>query len=163
MQRKRSPISLVAMMLALASCTFLDDGSWREEWGTPELFLANVVGHRYVYGYEDQGQFQDEDFAIRDLIQESGPFESTSRSSATVSRYFTYEGYWQPATSGPNYCHMSIWDDGLVQIHHKKSLGPHCYVYYQMDAGKAINLNDVVFDRLAELQESESALTLVSD
>lgn len=144
-------IPFIALSLTLTACPFSfgDNDAWKEEWGTPELFLQNAKGKTYVYLYEKEGQFLDNNYEIRDLIKESGPFESIDKRNPTTDRYFTYEGYWQPATSGPNYCNMSIWDDGLIRIHHKYSLGSHSYLYFSMDSSKAFTINDRVFEILS--------------
>jgi hypothetical protein len=44
---------------------------------------------------------------------------------------------------------MSIWDDGLIRIDHKKSLGSHSYLYFSMDSSKAFTINDRVFEILS--------------
>ena len=151
MKNKLLSLLFIPITLSLSSCIF-DDGSWKEEYGTPELFLERVTEYSNLYLYENEVQYPDVDFEVRDLIKESGPFESISQRNPTTERYFTYEAYWQPATSGPNYCNMSIWDDGLVKIHHKNSLGSHGYVYFSMDADKASYINDVVFEKLRSVQ-----------
>ena len=146
----------IPLLFTLTACPFSfdDNGAWKEKYGTPELFLENIVGHAYVYMYEKEGQYSDSDFAIRNLIKQSGPFESIGKRNPTVDRYFTYEGYWQPATSGPNYCNMSIWDDGLIRIHHKNSLGSPEHLYFSMDADKATNINNFVFEKLSSIEEA---------
>lgn len=153
-------ISIVPLLFSLTAC---DDGAWKEKWGTPELFLENVIEMANVYMYENEGDYFDNNFEIRDLIKESGPFESIDKKEPKVERYFTYQGYWQPATSGPNYCNMSIWDDGLIKIHHKSSLGPHGYLYFSMDALKASNLNDIVFEKILANQESNNSSELLNN
>lgn len=146
MTKKLTAIVLVPIVFALTGC-FGDDGSWKEKYGTPELFLENVQEIPSLYLYENESRFSDTNFEVRDLIKESGPFEEIEKRSPTSQRYFTYEAFWQPATSGPNYCNMSIWDDGLIRIDHKSSLGPHGYLYFSMDEAKASRLNDFVFSK----------------
>lgn len=150
-------IPLISMSFTLTACPFSfgDPNEWKKERGTPELFLDNVTGNKYVYLYDENSKnyTKDEDLSIRDLIKESGPFESSNQSSSTAERYFTYQGYWQAATSGPNYCYMSIWEDGLIKIHHKYSLGAHAYLYFSMDPIKASHINDVVFEKIPLNQE----------
>ena len=150
MRCKHITLVLIPMTFILTSCLF-DDGSWKDEYGTPELFLENVKGVPNLYLYENENQYPDTDFEILNLIKEAGPFESISQKNPTKDRYFTYEAYWQPATSGPNYCNMSIWEDGLIRIDHKNSLGPHGYVYFSMDEAKASSINDVVFQKLSAI------------
>lgn len=147
MKNKLIPILLIPLTSALVSC-FPDDDSWLLEYGTPELFLENISDNPNVYLYENEKQYPDVDFEIKNLIKESGPFEKIAKRKPTIERYFTYEAYWQPATSGPNYCNMSIWDDGLIRIDHKRSLSNHSYVYFSMDAVKASSINDIVFEKL---------------
>ena len=153
MKNKLLLVPFIPLLFTLTACpfSFEDNDEWKEKYGTPELFLENIEGHAYVYMYEKEGQYSDSDFVIRNLIKESGPFESIEKRNPTADRYFTYEGYWQPATSGPNYCNMSIWDDGLIRIDHKKSLGSHKYLYFSMDADKAANINNFVFEKLSSI------------
>ena len=150
MKHKHITLVLISMAFILTSCLF-DDGSWKDEYGTPELFLENVKGVPNLYLYENENQYPDTDFEILNLIKEAGPFEIISKRNPTKDRYFTYEAYWQPATSGPNYCTMSIWEDGFIRIDHKNSLGPHGYVYFSMDETKASYINDVVFQKLSTI------------
>ena len=148
-------IPFIALSLTLTACPFYfgDNGSWKDEWGTPELFLSNAKGHKYMHMYEENDKYPDEDDAIRNLIIDSAPFQSVNKRNPTADRYFTYEGYWQAATSGPNYCNMSIWDDGLIRIDHKYSLGPHTYLYFIMDVSKATIINDTVFGKLTRIKQ----------
>ena len=101
-----------------------------------------------MYLFESEAGAPDDDFAVKEAILASGPFEQINRKEPVSDRYFTYLAYWQPATSGPNFCNMSIWDDGLIRIHHKTSLGPDDYLYFSMDGDKASKLNDMVFSFL---------------
>lgn len=156
MKNKLLLVPFIPLLFTLTACPFSfgDNDAWKEEWGTPELFLQNIKGDTYVYMYEKEGRYLDNNYEIRDLIKESGPFESIDKRNPTTDRYFTYEGYWQPATSGPNYCNMSIWEDGLIRIDHKKSLGSHKYLYFSMDADKATNINNFVFEKLSSIEEA---------
>ncbi len=154
MKRIACFLPLVAVMTSLCACTlFQDDGSWKAQYGTPELFLNQVQftdgNHsEHVYLYEDQGRSADTDYVIKDAILAFAPFTEIAEKKPGVERFFTYEAYWIPATSGPNFCHLSIYDDGLMVIHHKTSLGPHGYLYFSMDAGNATALVDLAFSRL---------------
>ena len=143
---------LIAPLLLSGCFLFPDNGEWKKEWGTPELFLEHVVGNKYVHLYDDQRGYKDTDFEIRDKIRESGPFETTDKRNSTVERYFTYQGFWTPATSGPNFCNMAIWADGFIMIDHKSSLGPHGYLYFSMDMAKASNLTNFVFAKLSSAE-----------
>lgn len=148
MKKTISLLTLSFSLLTLTGCfLFTDDGSWKEEYGSPELFLQNVSEeHREsIFKYASEGEMQDTDFQVKKAILASSPFKSVKKKEPVAERYFTYQAYWIPATSGPNYCQMSIWDDGFIRIDHKSSLGPHGYAYFQMDADKAVLLNDLVF------------------
>lgn len=151
MKNKVAVLLLMPLTFTLTGC--FDDGSWKAEYGTPELFLEHVEGTPNLYLYDKEVKYSDIDFEVRDLIKESGPFESINKRKATKERYFTYEAYWKPATGGPNFCNMSIWADGLIRIDHKSSLGPHGYVYFSMDATKASHINDVVFEKLEAVKK----------
>lgn len=149
----KKPINLFYLLLItpLLSCCIFNDNSWKKEFGTPELFVENLGISHCFYRFDtkyDNGQelsFADEDLRVATAIKESGPFTKVSKRKPKSERYFTYEAYWQPATSGPNFCYLLTYDDGLMIIHHKNSLGPHNYLYFEIDEEKAAALNDLAF------------------
>lgn len=149
MIKKMLIVPLFLLATTLSSCIFKDDGSWKEKFGTPELFLTNAYGYKYVYKYyrfEDENKYSDADNTILNAIKEAGPFESSTEKDDYAERFFTYDGFRTDSTAGQNYCIMSIWDDGYVQIHHKSALGPHSYLHFSIAADKATALNDFVFN-----------------
>lgn len=151
MIKKLLIVPLFLLATTLSSCTFKDDESWKEKFGTPELFLNNAYGYKYVYKYyrfEDENKYSDTDDTILSAIKEAGPFEKSTEKDNYVERFFTYDGFRFDSTMGINYCIMSIWDDGYVQIHHKSALGPHSYLHFSIAEDKAIQLNDLVFNLL---------------
>ena len=148
MEKIRFLLPLSLLCFSLGSCTLFEDDAWKEEYGSPELFLAQVTEvtkwNGTVYLLDSGHWTPDEGFAIKEAILASGPFEAIGEKEPATDRYFTYVAYWQPATSGPNFCNMSIWEDGLIRIHHKKSLGPDGFLYFSMDGDKASEINDMV-------------------
>jgi len=141
-------IPLISLSFLLTACpfSFSDNGEWKKNYGTPELLLENSKNESYVYLYENQDQYEDKDNIIRDAIKEVAPFiENDSHSVPNNIPFFTYEATWTPATTGPNYNHLSIWQNGFVRIDHKSSLGPHEYLYFSIDEGEATQLVDFVF------------------
>ena len=149
MRVKNLFISFISIPLLLSSCIFFSDDSWKEEYGTPELFFESVTNEdrAHVYKNDYNGDYiVDYGFAIKNMILESGPFVETNNKVVRAERTIIYEAYWQPATSGPNYCHLSLYEDGFIQILHKNSLGPYQYVYFAMDSLKANNIVDLVFN-----------------
>lgn len=156
-------LSLLPMTFMLSSCIFFrDDGSWEKEFGTPELLLENAYPKARVYlnGEDSKAgavSFLDEDKAINQAIKDSGPFAAVTERQPGSCRYFTYEANWVPATSGPNYERLSIWEDGFVRIHHKTSLGPHVYRYFTMDEAKALALTDFAFSSVPESADTSFA------
>ena len=154
MKTKLLLIPIFSLSVCLTACLFEGD-EWKEKYGTPELLLENSRDESYIYLYKDQNQFKDKDNIIREMIKEVAPFESNnSHSLPKDTKYFTYEANWIPATSGPNYEHLSIWQNGFVRIDHKVSLGPHKYLYFSISEEKAIALVSYVFS-LIETKESE--------
>ena len=149
MNHKVFYLPLVSLSLCLTSCfSFGDNGEWKKKFGTPELMLENAKDEAYVYFDDDKKWFIDTDDEIKEAIKAVAPFESSNpRSIPQDIRYFTYEAMWTPATSGPNYEHLSIWENGFVQIDHKTSLGPHEYLYFTIAEAKAAPLVDLVFSR----------------
>ena len=149
MKKLLLPLSILLLSTSLTGCT--DDDSWKEEYGTPELFLNTVINGNYhprFYKYETESQTMDDNFEVANYILNVGPFEASKNKSKRVEKYFTYQGYWQAATSGPNYCNMSIWEDGFIVIRHKRSLGRLQAVYFTMDHNKAIDVVDFVFNKI---------------
>ena len=150
MNLKSAILFLCPLALCLSSCFLFNDDEWRTKYGTPELLLENAGDKARVYlnanGTEDGAYgISDEDKTVRDVVLSVGPFTSIEPRQPTSCRYFTYEALWTPATSGPNYERLSIWEDGLARIHHKYSLGPHVYLCFALDKEKALGLVDFVF------------------
>lgn len=151
-------ITVLTMAFSLGRCS--DDDSWKKEYGTPDLFLQTVVNGNYkpnIYRYEHENQTRDEGLEVAQRIAASGPFKESQKKDTTAERYFTYEAFWQAATSGPNYCTMSIWEDGYLAINHKRSLGSLQSVYYSLDASKAAAVVDFAFQKIAESIETSLA------
>ena len=146
-------LSLILISVPLVGCS---DDYWKEEFGTPELFLSNVSDHWcYVYKYDDQTErMVDSEFEIKNAISDSGPFEKTTIKGSKEDRFFTYEIYISPSNAGPNYCKMSIYDDGFIRIDHKSALGPHQYAYFLMDEEKATTLIDFAFIKVDTEKEN---------
>ena len=145
---------------SLSGCIFSDDDSWKKEYGTPELFFRRILEDNYqprIYLYENTDQTIDETRAIATFLSNAGPFEETTKKADTVERYFTYEAYWQAATSGPNYCNMSLWDDGYLVINHKRSLGRLQSVYFSMDVKKASQAVTFAFTKVEQSKYSTSS------
>lgn len=139
-------IPLIGLFFTLTACPFsFEDDDWIEEFGTPELLLNNASENAYVYLYEEGERFLDSDDLIKNALIDAAPYMSIEKREASSERYFTYEAKWLPATSGPNYEHLIIYDDGFVVVHHKASLGPHKYRYFSISEAKAKLLNDLVF------------------
>lgn len=148
MKNKFIFIPLIALSFYLTACPFSfgDKGEWKKMYGTPELLLENAKDQSYVYLYEDKNQFKDENNVIREAIKNTCSFESNKNKKVPNDlKYFTYEASWIPATSGPNYDHLSIWENGFVRIDHKPSLGFHEYLYFSIDEVKALELVNFVF------------------
>ena len=148
MKKKLFFLPIILTTLSLTSC--FGDDEWKKEFGTPELFLSQVGDYSlvYLYGADNNNRGEDIDYEIRNALLEAAPFTETNKKSSEAERYFTYQAFWQPATSGPNFCNMSVYDDGFIKIHHKKSLGPNQYVYFTMDEAKATSIVDMVFAKI---------------
>lgn len=148
MKNKLFCLPLIGLSLFLTACpfSFSDNGEWKKTYGTPELMLENARDENCVYLYDDQDLFIDEGNIIREAIKDVAPFsKNNSHSIPKDVRYFTYEADWIPATTGPNYEHLSIWENGFVRIDHKPSLGSHKYLYFSINEEKAAPLVDLVF------------------
>ena len=154
MKNKLLFIPVAAIALSMTGCIF-DDKEWRKEYGTPELFL-NSLSTEYHNEYlivdiEDIGP--DYNFEIKNALLESAPFEIRNNKDEGTGRSFTYRAYWIPAMTGPNYCHMEIWDNGHIRITHKRSIGPKQYAYYSMSEENATYINDLVREKDARQKQ----------
>ena len=143
-------ISLLALASSLSSCAFFANDKWKEEYGTPELFLERVSDNNcFIYTYDDRSDLpEDTNFEVRDALVESGPYAASSRTFSSSERFFTYENFFSHSTAGPNFCTMSVYDDGFVKIDYKSALGPHQFAYFDMDATKASAVIDLVFAKI---------------
>lgn len=150
MKNKLFYLPLISLSLSLTACPFslLENDEWKDKFGTPELLLQNASINSHVYLYEEDNCYLDEDYAIRNALIEASPYAKTQKSKTKEERYFTYEAKIVPATSGPNYEHLLVYESGLVIIHHKASLGAHKYLYFSLPKEKASYLNDLVFSIL---------------
>ena len=154
MKNKLLFIPIAAIALSMTGCIF-DDEEWRKEYGTPELFLNSVTeenrSESLIVDIENIGL--DYDFEIKNALLESAPFETRNNKDEGTGRSFTYRAYWIPAMTGPNYCHMEIWDNGYIRITHKRSIGPKQYAYYSMSEENATYINDLVREKDARQKQ----------
>lgn len=156
--------SLFFVALSLTSCDFFGNDNWKERYGTPELFLNEITDRWcYIHMYNETVGDIDYNFEVRDALAEVGPFEQSNRKKSDVEKYFTYERYIGPSTTGPNYCLLLLYSDGFIKIDYKPSLGSHKYAYFEIDAVKAAPLVDFVFDKItndrkAKLEDERAAM-----
>ena len=145
-----APLFFVA--LSLTGCNLFASKDWEEKYGTPELFLSVVEekGRHYntIHKYNETEEDYDYGYEVRDALLSAAPFEKVSKKKKVSEKYFTYYHLISPANSGPNYCQMSIYDDGYIKIDHKSSLGPHQYLYFTMDEQKASEIVDFTFTKI---------------
>ncbi len=146
--------SLVFVLpLALTGCDWFADKEWKEKFGTPELFLEKVdVQKSNIRMYNDSNDYDYGD-EVKTALLEAAPFEKTTKKKKTAQKYFTYYHLIAPANSGPNYCKMSVYDDGYISIDYKRSLGPHQYAYFTMDETKASEIVDFTFAKIENNQK----------
>lgn len=141
-------IPLLGIGFLSASCTwvFKENDSWMERFGTPELLLENAMDESEITLDDEKNQHKDEGNGIRDAIKSIAPFQQIDEVDPPKDvPYFTYQANWVPATSGPNFNYLSLWQSGFVRIHHKSSLGPHCYLCFSVSEEKAAPLVQTVF------------------
>ncbi|MCR5078494.1 MAG: hypothetical protein K6B65_01010 [Bacilli bacterium] len=129
------------------------------------MFIETVIetNNPQHYGscyflYEHDSSNLDQDFTVAKAIKDSAPFSKTMKKDDTPKRFFTYQAYWTPATSGPNYCTLSLFEDGYIVIDHKKSLGPNGYLYFNMDEAKAKSVVDLAFERAQTETSDDSSI-----
>ena len=141
------PVALI--VLSITCCDF-NDTEWLKEYGTPELFLSHVEGdyHNETLLLGEESNCADYNYEIRDALKEAGPFEARNNKDEGTGRCFTYRAYWQPATTGPNYCLMDVWDNGYLRITHKRSIGFKQYAYFSMSEEKATAINTLVREKI---------------
>ena len=154
MKNKLLFVPVAAIALSITGCIF-DDDEWRKEYGTPELFL-NSISTEYHSEYlivDIENIGPDYNYEIKDALLNSGPFETRNNKDEGTGRSFTYRAYWIPAMTGPNYCHMEIWDNGYIRITHKRSIGSKQYAYYSMSEENATYINDLVREKDARQKQ----------
>ncbi len=142
-----TPLMMLTVVLSGCRFSFASDDSWKKQFGTPSLLLDNSSRH-YVYRYAEFSSddvYEDSQKIIANAIKDSGPIEAIEGKEPTAERYFTYEGYFQHATTGPNYSLLSTFEDGLMVIRHKTSLGSEERLYFSMDPKAASEITDLVF------------------
>ena len=71
-------------------------------------------------------------------------------------RYSTYYQLISNATTGPNYAQMFIYDDGKLIVNHKATLGSHKYYYYSFDEKKAVEINDLILQKITDSIEKNN-------
>lgn len=153
--------SLPILSLSLTSCifSFQEDNSWKEQYGTPTIFLESVKeqvpGNASVAMFDTYSQYHDDNFEIADAILGCAPFETTGEYRITDDKFFTYQAYWQPSTMGPNYCNLVISEKGIAIIQHKTALGRLQSFYFSFDREKAFNIVVHVFDLLTDFENNQ--------
>ncbi|MBQ4254404.1 MAG: hypothetical protein II721_00185 [Bacilli bacterium] len=148
-------LTLPLLVSSLSSC-FPDDGKWKAEFGDPVLFMDTVIVRNNPYHYGScfyhyaisEAKNLDKEFIVANAIKDAGPFSEARKKDNRSERFFTYQGYWVPATSGPNYCNLALYEDGFIEIVHKDSLGPYGYLYFETDPVKAKYVVDLAFEML---------------
>ena len=151
MKKRLAFLPVAFMPFLLSSCLFFSESDeWKQRYGTPELLLENSKDEAYCYVGEEGTDFRDVNNVIREALKAAAPYANTNQGSSKAERFFAYEGMWMPATSGPNYNRLYVWDDGFVRIDHKSSLGPHVYLSFSISSSQATLLNDLAYSRIAK-------------
>lgn len=153
-------LATLALSLPLSSCIFdFSDDGWKKYY-TPELFLEHAKVHQYVTVHStevDAPGVLDYDFEVKNAILDAAPFESISTAGEKSARFLSYEILRSHATSGPNYSNMYVYDNGLLQIDFKASLGSLHSFYYKFDEAKAKALNAFGENRIRQSIAEEEA------
>ena len=141
-------IVIVALMLSIfVSCK--ENNTWKEHYGTPEKFAEQLITEDccYIYPYDDsEKKIKDTGLEIKALLEEIKYSEKLT-SKDSKGKFFTYERFISHATSGPNYCTMKIYENGIIVIDYKASLARHKFVYFKMNAEDAKVIIEKVFEK----------------
>ena len=153
--KKRILLTSLVFVLpfVLTGCDWFADKQWKEKFGTPELFLDKVDVQKSnirMFNDSDDYDYGDE---VKTALLEATPFEKATKKNKTAPKYFTYYHLIASANSGPNYCKMSVYNDGYISIDYKTSLGPHQYAYFTMDEAKASEIVDFTFTKIENNQK----------
>lgn len=145
---------VVSMSLSLTACS----DSWNN-YNTPEKFLkaaANHSGYCYITTNSDykSGGHRDYNLEIKNALSNAGSFKKTDQSNPNSQRFFSYVNMYYNGFIGlesDRFCIMSVFDDGFIKIDYEyyEKEPKHKYTYFEMDATKAYEINDLVVDKIA--------------
>lgn len=154
---------IISISLSLVGCT----NSWNN-YNTPTKFLKAAASH---YGdcwismhdeYKTNGH-KDHNLEVKNALSAAGDFKKSSQSNPNSPRFFSYANMYYNGLiglAGDYFCTMSVYDDGFIIIdyeYYQKEL-KHNYAYFEMDATKAYEINNLVFEKIPrekQMQEED--------
>ena len=155
MNKIKFVLPLMLIILSQSGCIYFGDSS--VNYKTPELFLEKIVYEQQTKLYSSAFEIpeytfvEDTEFTIKNAILEAKPFEEIEKFKVNKEiRYSTYYQLISNATTGPNYAQMFIYDDGKLIVNHKATLGSHKYYYYSFDEKKAVEINDLILQKITD-------------
>ena len=151
---KRTLISALLILIPFVA-TGCADGGWND-YNTPTKFLSKAESSSYRFylsiNIEEPTHSSDKDYnlEVRNALADAKPFKKSERSSSDSQRYFDYIARYSDAYIGlapALYCTMSVYDDGFIKIDFQE-IKEHKYAYFEMDAIKAKEINDLVYTKI---------------
>ena len=156
--------ALLAVFITLTPFALIgcNDGSW-SDYNTPTRFLKKAANssHRFTIGLNDtepkMSSHKDYNLEVRNALIKAGNFKKSEHSSSDSSRCFYYvsrhsDGYIGLAPA--LYCVMSVYDDGFIKIDFEE-IKEHKYAYFEMDAEKAYEINDLVYAKIPKEKQMQ--------
>lgn len=145
---------VVSLSLSLTGCR----KSWNN-FNTPEKFLKDAAKNNdscsiAVYDRYLTTPHKDYNLEIQKALSNAGKFKESSLRSSESKRYFSYANmyYNDMVIWGSDlFCIMSVYDDGFIKIDYEYVDNglKHNYAYFEMDASKAYEINDLVVEKIA--------------
>lgn len=137
--KKIKVFTLLIASISLSGCVTKPSASSMAEYGSPTIFLEKAIYNPYCWFFtsENEGQFEDTDWIIRDALKTIETFDKISKFTAKNEDFLAYHILESHSTAGPNYAEMTIYESGYIKIDVKNALTTHGYLYYACDPVKA--------------------------
>lgn len=141
-------------LVSLSACTDV------AEYKTPELFFEyaerlpqrmNFRSSKEGYGYNSY--YYDKDSSILKELKKITEYKSVDNIDDKSDIYFEYE-YWQASNMGPNIERMTVFENGYLEIYHKKTIFKEQRFNYSIDPDLAASLNRYVENRIDYIKDA---------
>ena len=141
-------------LVSLSACTDV------AEYKTPELFfgfVGRVTSRMTCTSSKYETKLKDEDGSLLKELKKITEY-TTANHIDESSNYFSYE-YWQASNAGPNIERMTVYENGYLELYHKRTIFKGQSFYYSIDLDLALSLNRFVEDKINYVIEVEKEAT----